>query len=399
MQSVQELAPTVSAGDVKARTRALIPSLRERIEQTENLRRLPDATVQDARDAGIFSLLLPASMGGSAGGLRDFVEVLRLLAQGDPTVAWTVGFLTEHNWMLARYPKLAQDEIFAGGSPVFMAAVANPPQRAEPVPGGYILTGRWGYASGVLHSEWLQAVATIEGQDRPSLFLIPIDEVDVQDTWYMSGMKGSGSNDVKVDGQFVPEHRSVNIDLWHSRRNHGGQLHREEIYRYDARDLLIFIVPALMVGAAEAMLELYRDRLDHRRGAYSQEVTGDTVLGQTRYARSLTALRTAQALLETAQEEMIAANAASPEELSDEVRALSKLDCLSICDLAWNSMEIGVRGSGSAIYRTADICQHFIRDMHTLRAHITVDEDGMQSKAGEILLNRAAEADPARNFT
>ena len=191
----------------------------------------------------------------------------------------------------------------------------------------------------------------------------------------------------------------MNIDLWHSRRNHGGELHPESIYRYDARDLLIFIVPALMVGAAEAMLEIYRNRLDHKRGAYSQELTGDTVLGQTRYARSLSALRTAQALLGSAQEEIIAANEDSSDELSDELRALSKLDCLSICDLAWSSMELGVRGSGAAIFRTADITQHFIRDMQTLRAHITVDQDGMQSKAGEILLGRATDHDSARNFT
>jgi alkylation response protein AidB-like acyl-CoA dehydrogenase len=399
MQSVQELAPQLSPTDVIERTRDLVPRLRERVEETEKLRKLPDATIQDARDAGIFSLLLPVSLGGSAGSLRDFVTVLRYLAQGDPTVGWTVGFLTEHNWMLARYPKAAQDEVFAAGGPVCLAAVANPPQRAEPVPGGYVLTGRWGYASGVMHSDWVQAVAKIEGEDRPSLFLIPIDEVEVLDTWYMSGMKGSGSHDVKLDGVFVPEHRAVNIDLWHSRRNHGGRLHPETIYRYDARDLLIFIVPGLMVGAAEGMLEIYRERLDRRRGAYSQEVTGDTVLGQTRYARSLSALRTAQALLDCAQDDLVAAKAASPEELSDEVRALSKLDCLSICSHAWQSVELGVRGSGAAIYRTADITQHFARDMQTLLAHITVDEDGMQSKAGEILLGRSTDPDPARNFT
>jgi alkylation response protein AidB-like acyl-CoA dehydrogenase len=399
MHSVQEIAPPLTPSEVVDRTRDLIPGLRERIVDTENLRRLPDATIQDARDAGIFSLLLPASLGGSGGGLAEFVDVLRYLAQGDPTVAWTVGFLAEHNWMLARYPKEAQDEIFAAGGPAFMAAVANPPRQAATVEGGYLVSGEWGYASGVMHSEWVQVTARIDGSDRPSLFLVPRDEVEVKDTWYMSGMKGSGSHDVKLDAKFVPEHRAVDIDLWHSRRNHGGKLHPEPIYRYDARDLLNFLVPAMMVGAAEASLEFYRERLDRRRAAYSQDVIGDTVLGQTRYARSLSALRSAKALLHSAQQEVVEINAASPDDLSDEQRATLKLDCLRICDQAWESSEIGVRGSGSAIYRSADIAQHFIRDMQTLLSHLTIDQDGMQSKAGEILLGRSQDRDPARNFT
>lgn len=399
MQTIQELAPALTPSEVIERTRALVPRLRERVQETESLRQLPEATIQDAHEAGIFSLLLPASLGGSAGGLRDLVEVLRLLAQGDPTVAWTVGFLSEHNWMLARWPKATQDEVFAHGGPALMAAVANPPRQAVPVDGGYLVTGYWGYASGVMHSDWVQVAALIEGKQRPSLFLIPRDEVDVQDTWYVSGMKGSGSHDVKVEKRFVPAHREVNIDLWHSRRNHGGELHPEPIYRYDARDLLNFILPALLVGAAEAALELYRERLDHRRAAFSPQLSGDTVTGQVRYARAVSTLRTAHALLDSAQQLIIDANENTTDELSDELRALLKLDCMSICDLAWESIQTGVGGSGSAIYKTSDITQHILRDVQTLRGHMTIDQDGMESKAGEILLARTTDPDPARNFT
>ena len=399
MQAVQERATALTPSEVIERTRELVPRLRQRVNETERLRKLPDATVQDAHEAGIFSLLLPASLGGSSGGLRDLVEVLRLLAQGDPTVAWTVGFLAEHNWMLARWPKPAQDDVFANGGPVLMAAVANPPRRAVPVAGGYLVTGYWGYASGVMHSDWVQVVAIIDGSDRPSLFLVPRAEVDVQDSWHMSGMKGSGSHDVKLEQRFVPDHREVNIDLWHSRRNHGGELYPEPIYRYDARDLLNFILPALLVGAAETALQLYRERLDHRRAAFSPEASGDTVTGQARYARSVSALRTAQALLDSTQQLVVDANESSPEELSDELRALLKLDCMSVCDLAWRSIEIGLRGSGSGIYRSSDITQHIARDVQTLLGHLTIDEDGMESKAGEILLGRATDPDPARNFT
>ena len=399
MELVQEVETPRSAGDVLERTRDLVPRLRERIAATEELRHLPDVTIDDARRAGIFSLLLPAALGGSAGGVREFADVVRTLAQGDPTAAWTLGFLIEHNWMLARWPEETQDEVFAAGGPALMAAVANPPGTAVPVEGGFLVSGYWGYCSGVMHATWVQVVAIVEGRDRPSLFLLPREDVDVQDTWYMSGMKGSGSHDVRLDRQFVPTHRTVDIDLWHSRRNHGAKLHPEPIYSYDARDLLVFIIPALVVGAAEAMLELYRGRLGRRRAAFSPTLTVDTPAGQKRYAKAVAALRAARALLDSAIDLTDALNANSDEELTDDARALIKLDCLSICRLAWESIELGIQGSGSGVFRTSDVTQHFARDIQMILSHLTIDEDGMQAKAGEILLGRATDRDPARNFT
>ena len=399
MRLAQETATILTPGEVLDGARRLVGPLRERFGQSEELGQLPAATLEEAADAGIFSLLLPAALGGSGGGLRDAIDVFRILAQGDPSAAWTLAFLTEHNWMLARWPQETQDDVFSAGGPVLMAAVANPPGTATPVPGGYLVSGYWGYCSGVLHSSWVQVSAVIEGSDRPSLFLLPRADVDVQDTWHMSAMKASGSHDVKLDAQFVPSHRSVGIDVWHSRRNHGGQLYPEPLYAYDARDLLVFLVPALAVGAAEAMLELYRGRLDRRRAAFSPRLAADTAPGQIRYARSVSALRGATALLDSAVSTTDAFNASTGEEMPDELRALIKLDCLQICRLAWESIELGVRGSGSAIYRSSDITQHFIRDIQTILSHLTVDEDGMQTTAGEILLGRPADPDPARNFT
>ncbi|HEY0813097.1 MAG TPA: hypothetical protein VGE11_07430 [Pseudonocardia sp.] len=389
---------SVSSTEVLERTRALVPRLRERITETEELRRLPADTVDDAEAAGIFSLLLPTSLGGSAGTVHDFAEVVRTLAQGDPTAAWTLGFLVEHNWMLARWPRETQEEVFAAGGPVLMAAVANPPGKATAVEGGYLVSGYWGYCSGVMHAAWVQVVATVEGRDRPSLFLLPREDVDVQDTWYMSGMKGSGSHDIRLDRQFVPAHRAVDIDQWHSRHNHGAALHPEPLYAYDARDLLVFIIPALVVGAAEAMLEMYRARVERRRAAFSPVLAADTVAGQIRYAEAMSALRGAQSLLTAALDLTVEVNAQSPDELSDRVRALIKLDCLTICRLAKESIDFGVGGSGSAIYKSSDITQHFLRDIQMILSHLTIDDDGMRAQAGAILLGRA-EPDPARNFT
>jgi 3-hydroxy-9,10-secoandrosta-1,3,5(10)-triene-9,17-dione monooxygenase len=108
-----------------------------------------------------------------------------------------------------------------------------------------------------------------------------------------------------------------------------------------------------------------------------------------RYARSAAALRAAQATLEHALAETIKANEDSAEDLSPETRASLKLSMLSVLRLAWESIEIGVRGSGTSIFAADSPTQHFVRDMELLLSHQTIDEDAMYAMAGQILLGRA----------
>jgi alkylation response protein AidB-like acyl-CoA dehydrogenase len=398
MDMPSETLESLDADVILGRARALVPRLRERAEETERLRRLPESTVKDAADAGFFSLLLPRSLGGAGGDLKEFAALVRTLARGDLSAAWVLGFLTAHSWLLARFPAEAQHEVFRDGAQGLMAWSANPPGQAVPVEGGYEVTGYWGYCSGVLHADWVVVTGIIEGRDEPTLFLVPRADVDVQDTWYMAGMQGTGSNDVKLAGRFVPSHRSADFDDWVGRKNPGAALHPEHLYSYDARSLLMFLFPSMAVGAAEALLDDYRGRLERRRAAFSKTLAGDTVPGQIRYARSLSALRLAQAALERTLELTVQANENRSENMSDELRSLVKLDCLSVCRMAWESVEVGLAGSGSSVFKTTDPAQRVVRDLHVLLSHMTIDEDGMQAKAGEILLGRATEADPAKNF-
>ncbi|MDX6739866.1 acyl-CoA dehydrogenase family protein [Actinocorallia sp. A-T 12471] len=391
MASTPTTAPLRSAEEVVANSRALIPGLRERIFATEELRALPDATIEDADKAGIFSLLLPRSLGGSGGDLAQAVEVMRTLAQGDPTAAWTLGFLMCHNYLLARWPQEALDEFFKDGRPAQMAGVANPPGRAKAVEGGYRVSGRWSYCSGVMHAEWVSLIGLVEGEDVPSFFLVPRDEVTVHDTWDVSGMKGSGSHDVEVADLFVPEHLVRSLATEFTRRSPGSELHAEPLYGYDSRDLVMLIVPVVMLGGAEAILEGYRERLGKRRAAFSPTLTGDTTAGQTRFARATATLRTASALLDAMVRRITEANAAGPDELSAELRTMCELDCQTIARLTWDAAQICLQGSGSSIFRSGDITQHYVRDLLTLRGHATIDDDHILGKAGALLLGRDAE--------
>ncbi|MEV0847807.1 acyl-CoA dehydrogenase family protein [Streptomyces sp. NPDC049954] len=384
-------ASAPSAEEVVAHSRRLVPLLRERALATEELRRLPEETVQDAYDAGIFTLLLPRDLGGSGGDLAQAVRVMRTLAEGDPTAAWTLGFLMCHNFLLARWPEAAQRELFTDGRPAQMAGVANPPGRAKAVEGGYEVSGHWSYCSGVMHADWVSLVAVIEGEDVPCCFLVPRADVEVRDTWHVSGMKGSGSHDVLVENQFVPGHFVQRLDAEFSRHSPGAALHPEPLYSYDSRDLIMLIVPIVMLGGAEGVLSGYRERLEKRRAAFSPVLTGDTTAGQMRYARATATLRAAAALLDDMVRRITEANEAGPEELSAGTRALLELDCQTIARLTWEATQTCLQGSGSSVYKSSDVTQHYVRDLQTLRGHATIDDDHILSKVGAQLLGRVPE--------
>uniref|UniRef100_A0AAU2VLC9 Acyl-CoA dehydrogenase family protein n=1 Tax=Streptomyces sp. NBC_00008 TaxID=2903610 RepID=A0AAU2VLC9_9ACTN len=377
--------------EVVARSLGLAPRLRERIFTTEELRRLPEDTVKDAEAAGIFTMLLPRGLGGSGGDLPQAVQVMRNLAQGDPTAAWTLGFLMCHNYLLARWPEAAQREFFKDGRPAQMAGVANPPGRAVETEGGYLVTGRWSYCSGVMHADWVSLIAVVEGEQVPRFFLVPRGEVTVHDTWHVSGMKGSGSHDVEVGEHFVPAHLTHSVAAEFSRTSPGAAPHPETIYSYDARDLVMLIVPIVMLGGAEGLLAGYRERLGKRRAAFSPVLTGDTTAGQMRYAQATATLRAASALLDDMVRRLVNANAAGPDEISAETRAMCELDCHTIARLTWEAAQTILQGSGSSIFRSDDITQHYVRDLQTLRGHATIDDDHILGKSGALLLGRTPE--------
>nr|WP_281355413.1 acyl-CoA dehydrogenase family protein [Pseudarthrobacter psychrotolerans] len=115
---------------------ALVPRLRERAAETEEIRRIPEASMAELKAAGVFQMLAPKAVGGFGMGLETYVEVVRRLAQGCVSTAWSVGHLVEHVWMLARWPQEAQDEVFANGPAPWLPPPAPLQGKQRRLPAG-----------------------------------------------------------------------------------------------------------------------------------------------------------------------------------------------------------------------------------------------------------------------
>ena len=144
-----------SFDELKARALALVPVLRERAAETEALRRIPDATLKELHESGLFRMLQPKRVGGSELPYRAMIELGAIIARGCASTAWVLNNLASHHWMLAMWPEAAQNEIWnASPDDLIGSAFVFPCGRAEKVEGGYRLSGRWPFSSGVDPSVW-----------------------------------------------------------------------------------------------------------------------------------------------------------------------------------------------------------------------------------------------------
>ncbi|MFE1589734.1 acyl-CoA dehydrogenase family protein [Streptomyces sp. NPDC059402] len=204
-----------TAEEILARARAVAPRLRERAEDVENNRQLPPDVVALLRGTGVFRMALPKAWGGPELDAVQQTEVIEALAQGDASAAWCAmigmdtpiyaGFLGED----------VAGRLLADPDTVTAGAIM-PMGRAERVPGGYRVTGQWHFGSGITHSTWVVGgvLVTRGGELEPGppgaqgnwrVIVAPVEDFEIQDTWYTTGLAGSGSRDYRTENLFVPE--------------------------------------------------------------------------------------------------------------------------------------------------------------------------------------------------
>src|SRR5690349_11933114 len=179
-------AAPVTAPDISPE---FIANLAGRARQAEKLRRLPSETLDEFTASGLCELLVPARYGGVQAPWPAILDPVRRMAHGCASSAWTLGFYTLHNWMVALFDEQAQEEAFAT-RPFLAPAPLAPTGCGVVVDGGVRLSGRWSWATGVMHGNWI-IVGALCGPDTgiyPALALLPIGDVTVKDVWHTDGM-------------------------------------------------------------------------------------------------------------------------------------------------------------------------------------------------------------------
>ena len=367
---------------------AMVPALRERAGEAERLRHVPAATIDEAGAAGFYGIGAPRRVGGAGLEFQPILKIARILAHGCPSSAWTILFLINHVWFVSKFPLAAQDEAFAGRNHVLVTAPMAIPGRAVAVDGGYRLSGRWAYASAVMHAEWAIVRAAIDGDEsrRPYAVLVPMREVTLHDTWHFSGMAATGSHDISAEDVFVPEHRFIEFASFAAEDCPGARVNDDPFVRYPIGGPVSGpTIATLAIGIAERALEIFRERAERRQVAYGGGLQRLHPATHARYANACSMVDAARALLDTSTRH-VSDTYGSGGHLSLEAQAAIKINSAKATEIARDAMTVIIDGSGSSVFSLADELGRYKRDMDVVKAHLTADWDGVATPMGSILM-------------
>lgn len=383
--------------------RDLVPVLRERVAKTEELRRVPDETIRDFRDAGLFRVLQPRRVNGAELEFGALVEIAAELARGCASSAWVLANLASHSWMLGMWSPAAQDEIWVRNSvdTLISASLVFPAGHAVAVEGGYRLHGRWGFASGIDACDWVMLGAIVEGDEDAfadghgeyRMFLLPRSDYAVDDTWFVAGLAGTGSKEVRVDDVIVPEHRTLSLHAAQGGDTPGSRVNPGPLYRIPLLATFGYVVAGVPLGIAESAVDQFTGENRHRLASYSGRALVDFSSVQVKIAEASADVDAARRTL-LANCEQIMRLAAVPGAPTLEEKARLRRDSAFATRLATRAVDLLFEASGGAALYLAHPVQRAFRDMHAAASHIAVNWDAAASIFGRVALGRTGDMPP-----
>jgi indole-3-acetate monooxygenase len=345
---------------------SLGPLIRTHAAETESGRRLARPVVDALLDTGMFALNRPVAFGGAEADPITTFRVVEELARHDSAAAWTVAVSLQGNVFLAYYPDDGVEEVLATDR-LIMAGAAHPPGRAEPVRGGFRLSGRWQFFSGCQDSTWWHAKATVvadvaaggEAPPAAMYFCLPADPACVVDTWHTLGMRGTGSHDVRLDGVFVPACRAAALQPARERsKAFSGPLYRLTVWP----PVALMAVPALGVARAaiDELIDLAGTKTPNFGGSLARRGSA-----QHQVAEAEARLGAARAFLfDTFAAAWAAARAGDPIDLA--LKQRMQLAGCHAANEAAAAVELVCVAAGSSAIRVEHRFERLWRDVRTI---------------------------------
>ena len=373
--------PSVTREELRRRTAALIPVLKERAAHTEQLRQIPSETVQDLVASGLMRLGNPLRYGGLDIEYDAAFDVSWELGRACGSTAWCYSLWTVHNWWVGHFPEQAQEEFFASGPDTLASSALNPGRgTAEPVAGGFRLSGHWSFSSGCDAASWV-----LVGVQRPGGLmwsLLPRPDYDILDTWFTSGMRGTGSKDIVIKEAFVPEYRTIDPNRAGDGEWHGWELHHRLSYRLPLRCMTGWDLLAPLVGIAQGAVDEFAARL---QGTSGPGRTAESVLVQVRLAEAAVEVDAARELFRHSVRDILEkaerGEAYTPLERARYRR--NKNFAARLCVQAVNRL---FEASGGGAILESEAMQRFHRDAHAASHHQGLSWDTAAEEFGRQAL-------------
>jgi alkylation response protein AidB-like acyl-CoA dehydrogenase len=373
-------------------------------DRAEELRTLPHDAVAILRSLGLFWLKTPAELGGTPLSPLEFSDVIEELAYVDTSTAWAAMIGAGCNGLAGGWlPEQGARQVFGTGSddtapdgvrPVVAGQLA-PRGTGHPVRGGYLVSGRWGFSSGIVHADWLIGAFKPDGEDpsnsddedgaagtgfgRMVVFLVPKAQAEVIDNWHVAGLQGTGSLDFSVDGIFVPSELTYDLGT--------PAVRRGDLFRLGMPAFVSNEVPPLAIGLARRALDDITELATHTARFPGGPTVSERAVFHKELGRAETRIRAARAVHREAMAaawESAVTGVVPGEELQLAVTTASIYAVETCSDVVTDLFRYG----GGRVLALSNPMQRHLRNVLAARQHLALSEEHYET-AGRFVLQSA----------
>ena len=371
-------------------SRKLVPALRERAARGEALRTLPPETMRDLHASGLLRIMQPRRWGGMELDFQSYVDCSFELARGCASTSWNASNLLMHHWLLAMYDERAQTEVW-GANPeaLIAAAIAYPQGHGRQADGGFIVSGRWNFASSVDIADWTLLAVTVRDGDNVvdhRMCLLHKSQYEVVDDWQVMGMRATASMTVAAQDVFVPEYKALcTYDIRGGGDFPGARTNPNPLYRIPLSAMGAHGIGGTAAGNAQAALEHTIALVKERSTSYTAARMRDFQLVQLRVSGAAAKIDTGLAVLrnDCVEAQEMAGRNVMPDV---ETKLRFKRNLVYASQLCMQAVdELHALAGANGIYEKSPL-ERILRDAHALAGHIMLNFDTWASAWGLVAL-------------
>jgi alkylation response protein AidB-like acyl-CoA dehydrogenase len=375
---------SLSAAQILANAHAMAPAIAARSEEIEALRRLPADLVADLRAAGFFRMGRSRTKGGPQMTLPQHLEVIEALAHADPSVAWCVKIGTDSGLLAEFLPPAASERLLPRPDMITAGQFTAAHGKIERIEGGYLLTGRFPFGSGVTHADVVMSGGALFENGAPvigpggipegRLAFCHANEIIVEDTWHTHGLRGSGSCHYRADGVFIPEEQALRIDT---------ALFQGRAPLYSSGFNWVTTMAAVPLGTARRALDEAKALIHVRKAGVPPRPMAETVQVREAITKAETACGAARAFLFRSAEDFWA-------ELEAGTPALETKGRLALANVNAFRMAAEVTRQlfdliGANVIFQGSVLERLVRDALTLNQHMIVAHPAVETYGAMML--------------
>ena len=372
--------------EMMRRVAAISTTLKENSPRCDVARQVVGESMRAMIDAGMFRIPQPARTGGFELSLRTLADAVTGLSTACPSSGWVLMVMGAHHWCMGSFPEAAQDDVFGDGRNGLVAGTLSWQGNAVPVDNGYRVNGRWQFGSGVDHSEWvLLGCADPETHGPRVHVVIPRAEIEVDDTWHVLGLQGTGSKDLVARDIFVPRHRTIDTRVMFRGDSPHAANHATNLYRLSAEAMLSTSVATAVLGSAKFAVDRFIERTKERRVILTGARKAEHAPTQVRLAEAAAEVHSADLLLHDglAQFDRLMATG---EKFTNEHRVQAKWQAAYSAELCRRAVARLFSGSGAHAVYAGSTLQTAFRNINVGAQHASIDFDNSAELYGRTLL-------------